>query len=384
MVKEWIENNLRGDKMIWFIVAVLSVFSLLAVYSSTGTLAYKYQSGNTEYYFLKHFFLLALGLVIMFFAHKITYTAYSKVARVGLFVVIPMLLFTLLGGTNLNDASRWLTLPVVGLTFQTSDFAKLALILFVARALSRKQDDIANFKEAFLPIIVPVVVVCGLIFPANFSTAAILFTTCLFLMFIGRVRAGFIFGLLGIGVVALALFLGIAKLVNYEGRISTWTNRIENFRNGDSEDNYQAEQAKIAIAKGGVMGLGPGNSETRNFLPHPYSDSIFPIIAEEYGLIGPFIVLLMYILLFYRAVVMVRKSPKAFATLLAFGCSFSLVFQAMINMAVATNIFPVTGQPLPLVSMGGTSMWFTSLSIGILLSVSHAIQKEGGEKVATV
>lgn len=217
----------------------------------------------------------------------------------------------MLGGTNLNDASRWLTLPVIGLTFQTSDFAKLALILFVARALSRKQDDIANFKEAFLPIIVPVVVVCGLIFPANFSTAAILFTTCLFLMFIGRVRARFIFGLLGIGVVALALFLGIAKLVNYEGRISTWTNRIENFRNGDSEDNYQAEQAKIAIAKGGVMGLGPGNSETRNFLPHPYSDSIFPIIAEEYGLIGPFIVLLMYILLFYRAVVMVRKSPES-------------------------------------------------------------------------
>lgn len=376
-------RHVKGDIQIWVIVFMLSIISLLAVYSSTGTLAYKYQSGNTEYYLIKHGIIMILGLMLMYITHKLPYTFYSRISRVGLILVIPILLFTLIGGTNINEASRWITLPVIGLTFQTSDFAKLALILYVARMLSKKQESIKDLKSAFLPIMIPVVVVCLLILPANFSTAAVLFTTCLFLMFIGRISVKYILGLIGIGLVCLALFILVAKLTGNTGRIDTWVNRIETFIGvtQDADATYQTEQAKIAIATGGIVGKGPGNSDQRNFLPHPYSDMIYAIICEEYGLMGALLIPGLYLFLFYRAIVLVRQSPKAFATLLAVGCSFSLVFQAMINMAVATGLFPVTGQPLPLLSMGGTSLWFTSISIGILLSVSRNIMKEQNEPV---
>ena len=375
----------KGDKLIWITVFILAVFSLLAVYSSTGTLAFKYQSGNTEYYVMKHAVILIFGLGLMYAAHKVKYTFYSKISYIGIIVVIPLLLFTLLKGTNLNEANRWISLPGIGITFQTSDFAKLALILYVARMLSKKQDNIKDFKSAFLPIMLPVLVVCGLILPANFSTAAVLFATCLFLMFIGRISMKYILGLIGIGIVCFALFIGIAKLTGNTGRIDTWVHRIETFLGiaEDAEGSYQSEQAKIAIATGSVLGKGPGNSDQRNFLPHPYSDMIYAIICEEYGLWGAVLIIGLYVLLFWRAVVLVKQSPKAFATLLAIGCSFGLVFQAMINMAVATNLFPVTGQPLPMLSMGGTSIWFTSISIGILLSVSRDIIKEKDEDEIT-
>jgi len=367
----WLDTYVKGDRVIWLVVFFLSIFSLLAVYSSTGTLAYKYQSGNTEYYLIKHFVIILLGFLIMYLVHLVRYTHFSRLSQLGFALAVPMLLLTLLMGTNLNEASRWLTLPIINISFQTSDFGKIALLVFLARMLSKKQDRIKEFREAFVPIMLPVLVVCGLILPANFSTAAVLFTTCLFLMFIGRINLKYISVLIAAGVVALAIFISIALIFKTEGRVATWKSRIENFASGSEEGNYQTQQAKIAIASGGILGKGPGNSNQRNFLPHPYSDFIYAIIIEEYGFFGGAVVLILYILLFYRAILIVQKSPRAFATLLAVGCAFSLVFQAMINMAVAVNLFPVTGQPLPLISMGGTSIWFTSVAIGIILSVSR-------------
>ncbi|CAN5401963.1 FtsW/RodA/SpoVE family cell cycle protein [soil metagenome] len=383
----WLEHYFKGDRTIWLIVILLSILSILAVYSSTGTLAYKYQSGNTEYYLFKHGIILLFGFVLMYIGHIIKYTYYARFSKIGIMVAIPLLLFTLLMGSNINEASRWLTLPIINLSFQTSDLAKVALILYVARMLSKKQDNIKDFKQAFLPILLPVIIVCGLILPANFSTAAVLFATCLVIMFIGRINVKYIFGLIGIAVVMFGLFIGIAYLTGYQGRIKTWQARIENFKEGDPEGNYQVDQAKIAIATGSLLGKGPGNSSQRNFLPHPYSDFIFAIIIEEYGMVGGVLVLFLYLLLFYRAIQIVKRTERAFAALITIGCAFSLVFQALINMAVAVNLFPVTGQPLPMLSMGGTSIWFTSLALGIILSVSSETEKviaeeEGGEVVA--
>ncbi len=370
----------KGDRVIWVVVILLSIFSILAVYSSTGTLAYKYQQGNTEYYLFKHFIILSFGFMLMYLAHIMKYTFYSRISRIAIILAVPLLLLTLMMGTNLNEASRWLTLPIINLSFQTSDFAKLAIILFVARSLSKRQDTIKDFKEAFLPIMWPVCLVCLLILPANFSTSAVLFTTVLFLLFIGRINMKYIMIMIAAGLLLLTLFILVAKVIGFKGRIATWESRIENFVNGNDEGHgsYQTQQAKIAIATGGIIGKGPGNSTQRNFLPHPYSDFIFAIIVEEYGfLLGGLPIVALYILLFYRVIKIVKKSPRAFATFLAVGCSFSLVFQAMINMAVAVNLFPVTGQPLPMLSMGGTSIWFTSLAIGIILSVSRDLEKEG-------
>jgi cell division protein FtsW len=376
----WLETYFKGDRTIWLIVILLSILSVLAVYSSTGTLAYKYHAGNTEYYVFKHFVILLFGFGLMYFGHLVKYNGYARVSKIGIFLAVPLLILTLLMGSNINDASRWLTLPIIGLSFQTSDFAKVALILYIARVLSKKQDNIKDFKGAFLPVMLPVVIVCGLILPANFSTCAVLFTTCLVIMFIGRINMKYIFSLVGIAILAFGLFLLIAYLTGYEGRIKTWKARIENFSSGSDDGNYQVQQAKIAVATGGLLGKGPGNSSQRNFLPHPYSDFIFAIVIEEYGLAGGTIVLFLYLLLFYRAIQIVKRTERAFAALITIGCSFSLVFQALINMAVAVNLFPVTGQPLPMLSMGGTSLWFTSLALGIILSVSSEIEKTEKEK----
>ena len=385
MQATWLDKHFKGDRTIWLIVFVLSIFSLLAVYSSTGTLAYKFKSGNTEYYLIKHLIILGFGLALMYGAHLIKYTYFSRISLVALWLTIPLLVLTLLLGTNFNEASRWLTLPGTNITFQTSDFAKLALIMYVARMLSKKQGEIDTFKSAFFTVIVPVLLVCALILPANFSTAAMVFLSACYLMFIGRMRIKFIFGMIGIGIVSFGLFVLISLATGNNGRILTWKARIENFIAGDNTDNYQTEQAKIAIAGGGFVGKFPGNSVQRNFLPHPYSDFIYAIIIEEYGFIGGAFILFLYILLFFRVIRFIHHSPMAFGTLLAAGCAFTLVFQALINMAVAVNLFPVTGQPLPMLSMGGTSIWFTSLSLGVVLSVSRQVEKEkkeGGRELA--
>ncbi|MFW5656633.1 MAG: FtsW/RodA/SpoVE family cell cycle protein [Bacteroidota bacterium] len=371
----------KGDNVIWVVILLLSIISLLAVYSSTGTLAFRYKEGNTAYYILKHATFLSFGLIIIFIVHLIPYKIYIGLSQLLLLIAIPLLLITLLIGTNLNQASRWLTVPGLGLTFQTSDFAKLALIMYVARILSQRQDRIRDFKEVFLPVIIPVLIITLLILPANFSTAALVFITCMFLMFIGRIPFKYLLSLSIIGITAIGLFIVIALAVDSEGRIETWKHRVENYIDKDSEGNYQANQAKIAIATGGVLGKGPGNSTQRYFLPHPYSDFIYAIIAEEYGLTGAVFVLFMYLYLLYRAGVIVRKSERTFPAFLAVGLSMLLVFQAMVNMAVSVNLLPVTGQTLPLVSMGGSSLLFTSISLGIILSVSRNIKSKSAKKL---
>lgn len=373
----YILKNIKGDRVIWIVVILLSIFSLLAVYSSTGTLAYKYQGGNTEYYMLKHFMILAFGLFLMYLAHLVKYTYYSRIFQVALYIAVPLLVLTLVIGLNLNEAKRALPLPF-NLSFQTSDLAKLTLIMYLARLLTKKQEQIKGLRESFLPIMAPILIVCLLILPANFSTAAMLFATSLVMMFIGRVNMKYILSLIGIGIVAMTIFVLILYNMPGEkqGRLWTWKSRIESFVNGSEGENYQVEQSKIAIASGGLFGKMPGNSTQRNFLPHPYSDFIFAIIVEEYGLVGASFVVLLYLILFFRAVKIVTKIPRNFGAFLTFGVSFSLVFQAMINMGVAVNLLPVTGQPLPLISMGGTSIWFTSISLGIILSVSKEISNE--------
>lgn len=280
-------------------------------------------------------------------------------------------------------------IPIINQTFQTSDLAKLALIMFLARMLSKRQDNIKDFNQAFLPIMIPVLIVCGLILPANLSTAAMLFVTSLVLMFIGRINIAYIISLITIGAVCLGIFVAIGLSVEQSepssknsaitNRVITWKNRITNFSDGSSQANYQAEQSKIAIATGGFVGKGPGGSTQRNFLPQSYSDFIFATVIEEYGIIGGTFTLLLYLILLYRGIMIAKNAPRTFGSLLAIGLSFSLVFQAMINMAVAVNLFPVTGQPLPMVSMGGTSIWFTCLAVGIILSVSRASENENKE-----
>jgi cell division protein FtsW len=373
-------KNIKGDKVIWIIVILLSIVSLLAVYSSTGTLAYKKQGGNTEYYLFKHFLILVFGFVLMYLTHLLKYTYYSRISQVGLILTLPLLLFTLISGTSLNEANRWLTVPIINLTFQSSDVAKLVLIMYLARVLSMKQDQIKNFKSGFLPVIVPVILVCMLILPANFSTAAILFVTCLILMFIGRINLKYIFTLIGLGIAAIVVIFVLAKAVpDIFPRGETWVKRVDNFINKEEANpdaTFQPDQAKIAIVSGGVFGKSPGKSTQRNFIPHPYSDFIFAIIIEEYGIVGGIVIVLLYWMLFFRVVRIATRCQGNFGSFLAIGIGFSLVFQAMINMAVAVNLFPVTGQTLPLVSMGGTSIWFTSISIGIILSVSRQSEME--------
>lgn len=360
----------RGDRAIWLIVLFLSFLSLLAVYSSTGTLAYKFQSGNTEYYLIKHGMMIVVGLVLMYFAHLINYRYYSRIAQLLLFLSIPLLLYTLVFGSNINEASRWISL--FGFTFQTSDLAKLGLIMFLARELSKRQENIKDFKKGFLPIMTAVGAVCVLIAIANMSTALMLFGTSVLILLIGRVsfRQIALVGVIGAGLLTLVVLFG--------PRRKTYRSRIETFlsdEKADPDKAFQGNQAKIAIATGGVFGKGPGNSTQRNFLPHPYSDFIFAIIVEEYGIGMGLLVISAYLFFLFRSIRIVTKAPKAFGALLAAGLSFSLVIQAFANMAVATGLFPVTGVPLPLVSMGGTSILFTSVAFGIILSVSRDIEE---------
>ncbi|MCF8218408.1 MAG: FtsW/RodA/SpoVE family cell cycle protein [Bacteroidales bacterium] len=370
----------KGDRILWIIAVLLAVFSLLAVYSSTGILAYNHHAGNTEYFLIRQLIIIILGFGIMYVAHLVPYRYYSRISQLLLYIAIPLLLITLVSGTTINQASRWLTLPGTGITFQTSDFAKLVLVMFVARKLAKGQDNIQDWKNGFRPIIIPVLLVTLLILPANFSTAAVIFTTAVVIMFIGRVNLKYIGLMIGSGVLLLLILLLIANVKpEVLPRMETWTARIESFSD-DSQENYQVKQSKIAIATGGLLGKMPGKSIQRNYLPHPYSDFIFAIIVEEYGVLGGGFVVLLYLILLFRGIKLANKAPGTFGAFLAIGLSFSLVFQAMINMGVAVNLLPVTGQPLPLISMGGTSIWFSCLTIGIMLSVSRQTEDTNEEK----
>jgi cell division protein FtsW len=377
-----ISKHIRGDRVIWMVIILLSIISILAVYSSTGSLAYKVRGGNTGYYLIKQVIFLAIGVFIIISTSAVPYKYYSRMAQIFLIIAVPVLALTLVTGPSINEARRWLTLPGTGFTIQPSDFAKLAIIMYVARILSLRQDQITEFKGAFFPIIWPVILVCGLIMPANLSTAAILFVTAMALMFVGRIPFKFLALTIGGGVIVLTLFITISLYFNKGGRIATWKNRIENFASGaETEDNFQVNRAKIAVVNGGLIGRGPGNSTQRNYLPHPYSDFIYAIIIEEYGIIGGTFVLFLYIWLFFRAGLIVRRSNRTFAALLALGLSMGLVLQALINMAVAVNLVPVTGQTLPFVSMGGSSILFTSIALGMILSVSYGVEEERKEEL---
>jgi len=377
-------NNfkLQGDKVIWIIIFLLSIISLLVVYSSTGTLAYKVKGGNTSYFFIKQLVLLLGCYFIIYITHKIPYKHYSSWANMGLVVAIGMLLLAKIVGVNLNQASRWITIPGIGFNFQPSELAKLALILFVSRILSKFQTDKECQKEAFWKIIAAIGVVCGIIFLDDFSTSALLGAICLMLMFIGRIGAKYLLGTMGTGLGLIIILLIIAPfLPDSFGRIHTVRNRILNFagmgeKKTNNDRNYQVDQAKIAVVSGGIIGKGPGNSNQRNFLPHPYSDFIYAIILEELGWIGGFGILALYLFLIYRAGSIVRKCDRTFPAFLVIGLSLSIVAQALTNMAVSVNLIPVTGQPLPLVSMGGTSLIFTSAALGMILSVSRSVKEQ--------
>lgn len=374
-------HRTKGDKVIWTIVVFLSLVSLLAVYSATGSLAYRERGGHTEYYLLKQLTVLVLGLLIIYFAHRVNYTIYSRVAQIGFLISIPLLIYTLAFGSNINDASRWIRLPIINLTFQTSDVAKLAIFMYVSRQLSRRQHVIDDFRKGFLPIIIPVGIICVLIMPANMSTALLLGASCMLLCFIGRVPVRFLASMIAAGLVLVVLMFFIAKVTGMEMRTKTWEKRIESFMSDDHSDiPYQVQQANIAIAGGGLLGKGPGNSTQRNFLPHAYSDYIYATIIEEYGLFGAFLILAAYMLLLLRSIRIYRKCPYAFGAFLAVGLSVTLVIQALTNMAVNVHLFPVTGVTLPLVSMGGSSVIFTSLAIGIILSVSRNVEEMEGKK----
>lgn len=362
--KAWIDENFKGDPIIWGIVILLSLFSILVVYSATGSLAYKYAGGNTELYLFRHSMLIFVSFFVMWVAHKVPYRKYAVYARLAVILSIPLLLLTYLVGSNINEANRWLTIPVINQAFQPSDLAKLALISALAAMLARRQNNIKDFKATFLPIIFAIGLICLLIALANMSTAILLLLTCLLIMFIGRVPVKYLFMVVMVGILGLtaAAFMG--------QRGSTFVSRIESFLDED-EVAFQAEQSYIAIATGGLTGKGPGNSEQRNSLPHPYSDFIYAIIIEEYGLVGGVSVLFLYLALLYRGMRIVANSNKAFGGLLSAGLSFALVIQALVNMAVAVGLGPITGLPLPLLSMGGTSLIFTGISLGIILSVSR-------------
>jgi len=363
------------------VVIILLVISLLSVFSSTGSLAYQHRSGNTFFYLFRQLKFILLGVLIIFFVHLVPYRIFSRVSVFALYLAIPLLIITLIAGTNINEATRWLQIPGTGLTIQPSDFAKIALVMFVAKILSVNQNNIRDFRGVFGKISVAIIGTCALILPANFSTAAIVFVTAFSLMFVGRIPVRYLALMLFTGAFALSVFIGGSLLLNKEGRIATWKNRVENFVDGEG-DNYQADQAKVAIVQGGLFGKGPGNSTQRNLLPHPYSDFIYAIIIEEYGsLIGGILVIALYLWLFFRTGMIIRRSRSTYGAFLAFGLSMGLVLQAFVNMAVAVGLVPVTGQTLPLVSMGGSSIFFTSMATGMILSVSWSTKElPGGEE----
>jgi cell division protein FtsW len=358
----------KGDRMIWYIVAALSVIGILVVYSSTQTLAFRKMEGDTEYYLRKHTLLVVLAMCVMWIAHRIDYRFYAGISKFALWLSVPLLLFALFFGTKIHDASRWITIPIINQSFQPSDLAKLALIAHLATMLSKRQQNIEDLKDSIFPMLMWIGVICGLIALSNFSNAFMLFCTCLLLLFIGRVPVRYFIVLILVGLLTISLALYMGQ------RWKTFLSRIDGYTaqfTGSKDISYQAEQSFIAIAKGGILGEGPGNSTQREFLPYPFSDLVYATIVEEYGLLGGMVVLFLFLALLYRGMMIMARSNRAFGGLLAAGLSFSLVVQAMVNMCVAVGLVPITGLPLPLLSMGGTSLLFTGMSIGVILSVSR-------------
>lgn len=367
-------RHIKGDRAIWAIVAVLAIFSFMPIYSASTNLVYVVGNGSTLGHLVKHIVLLITGFAVIYGVHKIPYRYFSGGSVLMLPVVVLLLVFTLAQGTTIGgaNASRWIRIPFVGIGFQTSTLAGLVLMVYVARYLAKNKEKVISFKESLLQLWLPVGLVLVLILPANFSTTAMVFFMILMVSFIGGYPLKYIGYILGIGLFAFLFFILVAKAFPdaMPNRVNTWKSRIESFSQSDGEEDYQVEKAKIAIATGGVIGKGPGKSVQKNFLPQSSSDFIYAIIVEEYGFAGAIVVIFIYFLLLFRILITAKKATTIFATLLVVGVGIPIVFQAMINMAVAVNILPVTGQTLPLISSGGTSIWMTCFALGMILSVS--------------
>ena len=370
-------NNLKGDKGIWSFVALLALFSFMPVFSASSNLAYiGVGTGNTLGYLVKHFFHVCCGFLIIYFVHRVPYQYFRYISKWMLVIVWVILLITMVKGTVIGgaNASRWIQIPVVGLSFQPSAFAALVLYVFVARYLSKTREEPIEFVDSLKELWMPVGFTLALILPSNFSTTALIFSMIIMLVFIGKYPMKYIGIVIGTGIIFLAFFVLVSKAfpdVKFFNRVATWQSRIENFSGtSPDEDDYQIEKAKIAIASGKIYGLGPGKSVQKNFLPQSSSDFIFAIIIEEYGLIGGFGVMSLYLLLLFRFVVASHKATTLFGKLVVIGLGFPMIFQAMINMAVAVELLPVTGQTLPLISSGGTSIWMTCIALGIIIGVT--------------
>ena len=366
-------KHIKGDRTIWALVAILALFSFMPVYSASANLV-SIVGGSTLGYLVKHVVLLIMGFAIIYAVHKIPYRYFSGGSVLLLPIVFFLLIYTLAQGTTIGgaNASRWIRIPFIGVGFQTSTLAGLVLMVYTARYLAKNKDLKIIFKESLVQLWVPVALILMLILPANFSTTAIIFSMILIVAFIGGYPLKYIGYILGAGFLVLALFILLAKAFPdaMPNRVNTWGNRIENFSNSDGQEAYQVEKAKIAIATGGILGKGPGKSIQKNFLPQSSSDFIYAIIVEEYGLVGAALIVFVYFLLLFRIFIIVKKATTIFGTLLVVGVGLPIIFQAGINMAVATNLFPVTGQTLPLISSGGTSIWMTCFALGMILSVS--------------
>lgn len=378
--------KIQGDRVIWVIAIIFLVFSLLVVYSSTGLLGFKI--GNTEYFLVKQVFIVTFGLMLMYIVHLFNFKYFSRIAQMMLFIAIPLLILTMIFAPNENESFRNLRFNVAGhsLSFQPFDFAKLALIMFIARYLAKNKDESVDPRISFLTIILPILVVCGLILRSNLSTAAILFFVSFILLYVGKVRMKYLLTFMGIGAGFFVVLITISLFSDgLLPRVETWTSRIEGFVSSvENEELYQVQQSKIAVATGGLIGKMPGNSTQRNFLPQPYNDYVYAIIVEEYGILGGITVIFLYMILFFRSIKIARKCELKFGSYLVFGISFLMVLQALINMGVAVDLLPVTGQTLPFLSMGGTSLWFSCIGLGIILSVSKNIKEQAEEVPANV
>ncbi|MEY3780536.1 MAG: cell division protein FtsW [Bacteroidetes bacterium] len=373
-------SRFKGDKWIWFVIIILSLIGILAVYSATGTLAYSKQGGNTEWYFLRHTGFLLIGLGLLYLTHLIPFSYYSRISQIFLWISIGLLGLTLVIGSEINNATRVIPIPGLGITFQPSDMAKLFLVMYISRYLSKNQEEIDS-PRVFWVTLAYILLVVGLIAPENLSTSLVVFLTAGLLMFIGRVNFKYMMFLTFSGVGLISVLVVVLLNINTDGmesnRIPTWKKRIETFMGkDDGQGNYQQLQSKIAVATGGVFGKGPGNSTQRNYLPHPYSDFIYAIIVEEYGLLGGLVVAGCFLILVYRCLKIVVESPRAFGALVAMGLGLSMSLQAFVNMGVAVGMLPVTGLTIPLVSMGGTSLFMNSIGFGIILGISKYIEEE--------
>lgn len=369
----------RGDKYIWLILTALTIVSLLAIYSATSYLAYRSQMNSPEYFLFKQFLFLLVGFTIVFIVHQINYLVFAKVSNILIFISVILLILTQFIGTEINDARRALTIPLINLSFQTADFARISVLIFLTSKLALNQEEVKS-RSTFLKLFIPIAIVCLLISLSSLSSSMLLFITCLVMLFVGRVAWKHLFAIFGGGVALFALLIFVLSLMPDTGRYHTWKNRIENYLSNEKDESYQMRHAKMAIAGGQLYGRGPGKSLERNILPNAYDDFIYAIIIEEYGILGGALIMFLYLSLLYRATRIVIKSPKAIGALLAIGIGFNITIQAIVNMGVNTGFFPLTGQPLPIISRGGTSMLFTAISFGILLSISRMVESQSNNQ----